>query len=150
MLVSITADGVTMLMCVETRTSSPNPSLPTNLLMYNLLTILQTHILLNCSYRPLNLVTTILPNKEYNNQLPNYFNGSIISFYSPLELHPFFSLLIYTQPVRLLVRGINPSQGRYLHTEQHKHRINVHRHPCLEWDSNPRSQCSSGRKRFMP
>jgi hypothetical protein len=29
------------------------------------------------------------------------------------------------------------------------HRINVHRHPCLEWDSNPRSQCSSGRIRFM-
>jgi hypothetical protein len=22
------------------------------------------------------------------------------------------------------------------------HRINTHRHPCLQWDSNPRSQCS--------
>jgi hypothetical protein len=37
--------------------------------------------------------------------------------------------------VGLLGRGISPSQGRYLHTEQHKRRINAHRHPCLEWDS---------------
>jgi hypothetical protein len=57
----------------------------------------------------------------------------------------FFSFLIYTQKVRLLGLGISPSQGRYLHTEQHKHRLNVNRYPCLEWDSNPRSQCSSGR-----
>jgi hypothetical protein len=27
--------------------------------------------------------------------------------------------------------------------------INAYRHPCLEWDSNPLSQCSSGRRRFM-
>jgi hypothetical protein len=26
----------------------------------------------------------------------------------------------------------------------------THRHPCLEWNSNPRSQHSSGRRRFMP
>jgi hypothetical protein len=31
-----------------------------------------------------------------------------------------------TQPVGHLGRGISPSQGRYLHTEQHKHRINAH------------------------
>jgi hypothetical protein len=37
---------------------------------------------------------------------------------------------------------ISPSQGRYLHTGQHKHRINAHGHPCFEWDSNPRSQRS--------
>jgi hypothetical protein len=30
------------------------------------------------------------------------------------------------------------------YTEQHRHRINAHRHPCHEWDSNPRSQCSRG------
>jgi hypothetical protein len=34
----------------------------------------------------------------------------------------FFGFLIYTQSVGLLGRGISPSQGRYLHTEQHKHR----------------------------
>jgi hypothetical protein len=26
---------------------------------------------------------------------------------------------------------------------------NKHRNPCLEWDSNPRSQCSSGWRHFM-
>jgi hypothetical protein len=61
-----------------------------------------------------------------------------------------FSLLIYTQSVGLHGRGISPSQGRYLHIEQHKYRINAHRNACQEWNSNPRSQCSSGLKRFMP
>jgi hypothetical protein len=45
-------------------------------------------------------------------------------------------LIFFSQSVGLLVRGISSSQVRYLHTEQHKHRINVHRHPCVEWDSN--------------
>jgi hypothetical protein len=49
----------------------------------------------------------------------------------------------YTQTVGLLGRVISPLQGRYLHTEQHKHRINAHRHRCFEWDLNPRSQRSS-------
>jgi hypothetical protein len=39
----------------------------------------------------------------------------------------FFSFLIlYTKSVGLLGRGISPSQGRYLHIEQHKHSINAH------------------------
>jgi hypothetical protein len=54
-----------------------------------------------------------------------------------------------TQSVALLRQGISPLQGRYLHTEQHKNRINAHRHPCLEWVSNPRSHCLSERRRFM-
>jgi hypothetical protein len=37
-----------------------------------------------------------------------------------------------------------------IHREQYKHIINAHRHPFHEWDSNPRSKCSSGRRRFMP
>jgi hypothetical protein len=61
----------------------------------------------------------------------------------------FFSFLIYTQSVGLLGRGVSPSEGRYLHTEQHKNRINANRHPYLEWDSNPWSQRSSGRIRCM-
>jgi hypothetical protein len=32
----------------------------------------------------------------------------------------FFSFLLYTQSVGFLERGISPSQGLYLHTEQHK------------------------------
>jgi hypothetical protein len=40
---------------------------------------------------------------------------------------PLFSVSwSYTQSVGLLGRGISPSQGRYLHTEQHKNRINAH------------------------
>jgi hypothetical protein len=42
--------------------------------------------------------------------------------------------------------GISPTQGRYLH----KRRINADKHPCVRWDSNPRSQRSSGRRHFMP
>jgi hypothetical protein len=30
------------------------------------------------------------------------------------------------------------------------HRIKADRYICLEWDSNPRSQCSSERRQFMP
>jgi hypothetical protein len=37
----------------------------------------------------------------------------------------------FTQLVGLLGRGISLSQGRYQHRGQNKHRINVHRHPCL-------------------
>jgi hypothetical protein len=67
-----------------------------------------------------------------------------------LDLGRFFSFLIYIQSVGHLGRGISPSQGRYLHTEQPKHRINAHRHPCLEWNSNSRSQRLSERRQFMP
>jgi hypothetical protein len=48
-----------------------------------------------------------------------------------VEFGSFFSFLIYSQSVGLLAQAISPSQGRYLHTGQHKHRINAHRHPCL-------------------
>jgi hypothetical protein len=27
---------------------------------------------------------------------------------------------------------------------------NANTHPCLDWDSNPRSQCSSGRRQYVP
>jgi hypothetical protein len=43
-----------------------------------------------------------------------------------MDLATFFRFLIYTQSAGLLGRGISPSQGRYLYTEQHKHRINAH------------------------
>jgi hypothetical protein len=56
----------------------------------------------------------------------------------------------FTQSVGLLGRGIIPSQGRYLHTEQHKHRINAHKHSSFKWDSNSRSKCLSGLRQSMP
>jgi hypothetical protein len=52
--------------------------------------------------------------------------------YSPLsDLGRVFGFLIYTQSVVFLGRGMSPSQGRYIHREQHKGRINALRHPCL-------------------
>jgi hypothetical protein len=56
-----------------------------------------------------------------------------------------FNFLIVRQSIGLLAWGISPSQGRYLY----KHRINVDKHSCLEWDSNPLSQHLSGRRNFM-
>jgi hypothetical protein len=46
--------------------------------------------------------------------------------------------------------GWTPLQGHYLHIDQHKHRINAHRHLCFEWYSNPWSQRSSERRQFIP
>jgi hypothetical protein len=45
-------------------------------------------------------------------------------FVGPWPLFQFLDL--FTQSVGLLGRGISPSKGRYMHTEQHKHRINAH------------------------
>jgi hypothetical protein len=36
------------------------------------------------------------------------------------------------------------------YTQNNTNRINEHTHLCLQWDSKPRSQCSSGRRRLMP
>jgi hypothetical protein len=60
---------------------------------------------------------------------------------------PSFQFLELLQSVRLLARGMGPSQAHYLHTWRHKHRINAHGQPCVKWDSNPRSQCLSGGRR---
>jgi hypothetical protein len=48
--------------------------------------------------------------------------------YNPMLGHGlFFNFIIFlTQTFGLLGRVISPSQGRYLHTEQHDHRINAH------------------------
>jgi hypothetical protein len=105
-------------------------------------------------------ITSVVEEVLLNNLRHSHMDFSLISrsctglvylrFYGPLLGRGcFFSFLIVTQSVGLLGRGISPSQGSYLHTGQHKHRINANRHPCLEWDSNPRSQCLSGRRRFM-
>jgi hypothetical protein len=92
--------------------------------------------------------------------IPDYYvvASAYIAVYLSMALQPsvgpwplFQFLGLFTLSVGHLGRGISPSQGRYLHTGQHKHRIiNTQRHPCLEWDWNPRSQRSSERRQFMP
>jgi hypothetical protein len=73
--------------------------------------------------------------------------------YNPL-LGPdlFFSFVIFfTQTVGLLGRVISPSQGRYLYTGQHKHRINAHTDiHVLNGIRTPQSPCSSERRQFLP
>jgi hypothetical protein len=54
----------------------------------------------------------------------------------------------YRKFVGSLRRGISPSQGHCLHRTTQWHRKSIHL--CLECDSNPRSQCSNGRKQFVP
>jgi hypothetical protein len=83
--------------------------------------------------------------------------ANCVCIYPSMALQPFFGpwllfqiLDLFTQTVGLLGRGISLSQGRYIHTGKHKNSINAHRHPCLDCDSNPRSQCLSGRKQFIP
>jgi hypothetical protein len=68
-------------------------------------------------------------------------------FVEPWPLFQFLNL--FTQTVCLLGRVISSSQGHYLNTGQHKHRINANRHPCLEWNSNPHSQRSRERRQIM-
>jgi hypothetical protein len=56
--------------------------------------------------------------------------------YSPLlGLGRFFNFLFFYTISRTPWAEISPSQDLYLHTRQHKHGINAHRHPCLEWNS---------------
>jgi hypothetical protein len=43
---------------------------------------------------------------------------SLYGYIALVDLGHFFSFFIRTQSVGLLGRGISPSQGRYLHTEQ--------------------------------
>jgi hypothetical protein len=83
-----------------------------------------------------------------------FFSSSFFFFcscYSHLELKASvklsasLQLLNLRESVGLLGREISPSQGRYLIQTQNKRR-----HPCLEWDSNPRYHCSRGRRYFMP
>jgi hypothetical protein len=51
------------------------------------------------------------------------------------------------QLLGLLRQWISPAQGLYLHrTTQHR---KTPTHPCLEWDSDPRSQCSCGRRQYV-
>jgi hypothetical protein len=71
--------------------------------------------------------------------------------YSPLlDIGRFFNFLIFYIDSRSPWTGDQPvTRPLPAHTGQHKYRINAHRHPCLKWDSNPRSQFLSGRRRFM-
>jgi hypothetical protein len=78
--------------------------------------------------------------------------GIVRSRTQTMEFSSFLVIWIcasHTQPVDTLDEWSTLSQGRCLH-RQHRHRRNDERHPCLKWNSNPWSQCSSSRRHFMP
>jgi hypothetical protein len=71
-----------------------------------------------------------------------------IWLYSLLDLGRFFSLLVlYTVGSTPWTR--DQPVARPLPTHDNTNTINAHRYLCLEWDSDLRSQWSSGRRRFM-
>jgi hypothetical protein len=84
--------------------------------------------------------------------LPFISSGVHSSIHSSTVLHPFvgpWPLFQFHNPIHNRQDfwpggGVIPSQDLSLHTGQHKHSINAKRRPCLEWDSNPRPQHSSG------
>jgi hypothetical protein len=88
-----------------------------------------------------------------------YLRLTSLSFiHSSLVLQQFlgpgldFSFVIFlTQKVGFVWRGISPSQGRYLHTRQNKHRIKAHTNMhVLSGIRNPRLERSSKRRQFVP
>jgi hypothetical protein len=62
-----------------------------------------------------------------------------------VDLGRFFSFLILYTVGRTPWTRDQPVAGPLA-----THGINVHRHPCHEWDWNSRPQCSNGRRRFIP
>jgi hypothetical protein len=67
-----------------------------------------------------------------------------------LGLGRFFSFLIFYTVCRVPWTGDQPvARPLPAHTGEYKDRTNAHRQPCLEWDSNTRSQHSSERICFM-
>jgi hypothetical protein len=76
---------------------------------------------------------------------------SFISFlhtYSPCGPWPLFQFLNLYTTLRTPWAEDQPVV-RPLPTHNTTQRINAHRHPCPEWDSNPWPVCSCGRRRFM-
>jgi hypothetical protein len=58
----------------------------------------------------------------------------------PWPIFQFLDPVHSIQSVGLLALIISPSQGLSAYTQNKR---TQYRYPCLEWDSNPRTQCSS-------
>jgi hypothetical protein len=71
---------------------------------------------------PSDLITVIMFCEEHTME---FLIPPLDWLYSPCGPWPLFSLLIYSQSVGFLGRVIRSSQGLYLSTAQHKHRINT-------------------------
>jgi hypothetical protein len=85
--------------------------------------LLWCHIILVSSNQVRTQKHLAIQNDRYSDYYYYYYYGSTALCWA---LAAFSDSWSYTQSVRLLGRGINPSQGLYLHTEQHKQRIDAH------------------------
>jgi hypothetical protein len=61
----------------------------------------------------------------------------------------FWNVWICCTAGRTFWTGDQPD-ARPLPTQDNATQKNADTHPCLEWDSNSRSQCSSGRRQYVP
>jgi hypothetical protein len=73
--------------------------------------VIPLHIL-QSNITPFVITSSFIPHRLYSTLLGP---GLFLSF-----------VIFFTQTVGLLGRVISPSQGRYLHTGQHEHKINAH------------------------
>jgi hypothetical protein len=71
--------------------------------------------------------------------------------YSPLlGLGRFFSFLIFLRSQYDSLDGGSARRKAATYTQNNINTEKTHTQPCLEWDSNPRSQRSSELRQFMP
>jgi hypothetical protein len=99
------------------------------------------------------LQTFHLEGASITNTSTNTFMSIYLWLYSSLlDLHRFFGVLIFYTVGRTPWTG-DRSFARPLpkhRTTRTQNKLTQYRHPCLDWDSNPWSQCLSGRTQFMP
>jgi hypothetical protein len=84
-----------------------------------------------------------------------YIHSRILSISLPIALQPFRTLVAFSVSYSVHSRydsldGGSAHLKAATYTRNNTNRINAHRHPCLELDSNARSQCSRGGRRFVP
>jgi hypothetical protein len=70
----------------------------------------------------------------------SFINGSTVLCWALATFH-------YRKPMHCRQDNLDGGSAR---SKASTYTQNKRRHPCLEWDSNPRSQCSSGRRQLMP
>jgi hypothetical protein len=107
----------------------------------------------NIIHERLTFCITVTPNTELHDfSLPS-INHSLI--YASIAIEPFLGswpLLQFSNRIRSPYNSLDcvsalRKTGNYTTPQKQTKRTQTN---CLEWDSNPRSQCSSVRRQFMP
>jgi hypothetical protein len=88
--------------------------------------------------------------KDIHNWIEHCTERRSINVYLFMALQPFFGPWPLFQFLDLLHSRLDSLDGGSARRKAATCTQNKHRHPCLKWVSNPRSQCSRGRRQFMP